>query len=604
VKIGIIVPGFSSSESDWCIPPLLSLVRELSRSHGVRVFALRYPFVRACYAVYGARVEAFGGADARGLARPPLLARAVAAIFREHRKEPFDVLHGIWADEPGYVAVRAARSLEIPSVVTLLGGEMVSIPEIGYGGRRSLLNRFLAGRALRGASAVTAGSTSLAAVARPGAEPMILPIGVDLERFTPGEAVPSLLLGEPRLLHVASLVPVKDQRTLLQAFFRVSRVLPSAGLNVVGSGPLERELRTLARELGIEGKVRFHGAVPHSELPYYYRSADLALLSSLHEGQGWATLEAAACGKTTVGTRVGLVADLVPATIAVSPRDPEALASGILEALSDRARLSERGAQARAQVVSRYSLSGTLMALDGLYTTLSQQWGKALGTGGLAERRAGPSPPDSKEVSMTPEEPGQTDTRALEIAISEKVFSRLKTQMLAVYVVSFVLAAALAWSLTWQYRALSDLASSRISEYQMLVAQGLEELHRLDLKEAAFRTRPVRACDSPLPAEDAQAILDRELSRPAEPGEARMLLAHAESFGVCDIGEVEHIFSDEVNMAKVDTVYRLLLGRPADPVGRFIYGYWLASGIGVEAVGRDIMTSPEFASLKKLSVEP
>jgi hypothetical protein len=201
---------------------------------------------------------------------------------------------------------------------------------------------------------------------------------------------------------------------------------------------------------------------------------------------------------------------------------------------------------------------------------------------------------------MTPDEPGQ---RALEIAISEKVFSRLKTQMLVVYVVSFVLAAAVAWSLTWQYRALSDLASSRVSEYQLLVAEGLEELHRLDLEEVATRTRPVRACENPLPADDAEAVLTRELSRPAEPGEVHLLLEQAESFGVCDIGEVEHLLSDAVSMAKVDTVYRLLLGRPADPVGRFIYGYWLASGLTVEAVGRDIMTSPEFSSLKKLSIQ-
>ena len=200
---------------------------------------------------------------------------------------------------------------------------------------------------------------------------------------------------------------------------------------------------------------------------------------------------------------------------------------------------------------------------------------------------------------MTPEEPKD---RALEIAISERVLSRLKTQMLVVYIVSFVLAGAVAWSLTWQYRALSELASRRISEYQLFVTEGLEELHRLDLEEVAIRTRRVRACESPLPAEDAEAILARELSRPAEPGEVRLLLEQAESFGVCDIGEVEHLFSDAVSMAKVDTVYRLLLGRPADPVGRFIYGYWLASGLTVEAVGRDIMTSPEFSSLKKLSV--
>ncbi len=369
MKIGVVVPGFSASESDWCIPALLSLVRDLARSHRVRVFALRYPHRRGTYSIHASTVEAFGGAQVRGLARLPLLLRAIAAIRREHRREPFDVLHAFWADEPGFVAVRAARSLGVPSVVTLLGGELVSLPEIGYGGRRSRLNRIFAARALEGASRVTAGSTSLASLARPRAQPEFLPIGVDLERFSPGDAVPSLLAGKTRLLHVASLVPVKDQRTLLRAFVRVGGALPDAALNVVGTGPLEGELRSLSKALGIERRVVFHGAVPHHELPSYYRSADLAVMSSLHEGQEWVTQEAAACGRTTVGTRVGVVRDLVPATIAVPAGDPESLASGILEALSDRGRLGARGLLARAQVTARYSLSGTLKALTALYAS-------------------------------------------------------------------------------------------------------------------------------------------------------------------------------------------------------------------------------------------
>jgi hypothetical protein len=201
---------------------------------------------------------------------------------------------------------------------------------------------------------------------------------------------------------------------------------------------------------------------------------------------------------------------------------------------------------------------------------------------------------------MTPEEQNQ---RALEIAITERVFSRLKTQMLVVYLVSFVLAVAIGASLTWQYRSLSELASTRISDYQLRVAEGLEELHQLDLEEVSKRTRPARACDDPLARDDAEALLARELGRFPEAGETGLLLERAELYGVCDIGEVEHLYEDAVSMAKVDTVYRILLGRPADPVGRFIYGYWLASGVEIEAVGRDIMTSPEFLKLKKLSVQ-
>ena len=125
----------------------------------------------------------------------------------------------------------------------------------------------------------------------------------------------------------------------------------------------------------------------------------------------------------------------------------------------------------------------------------------------------------------------------------------------------------------------------------------------LDRDGVGMRTRPGAGCADRLPADDAEVTLTRELGHLPEPAELRALVERAQSFGVCDIGEVEHIFEDAETMAKVDTVYRLLLGRPADPVGRFIYGYWMASGISVEAVARDIMISPEFARLKKLSIE-
>lgn len=367
MNVGIVVPGFSARESDWCIPTLLTLVRRLAEAHHVRVFTLRYPHRVARYPIFSAEVHAFGGADTHGLGKIPLLRRAVAAIRREHRVKPFDVLHAFWADEPGYVAVSAARGLGIPTVVTLLGGELVSLPAIGYGGRRSWLNRVLVTRALTGASRVTAGSTYLASLASPMVKAELLPVGVDLDRFSPGPAMPSLLQGGTKLLHVGSLVPVKDHRTLLQAFAAVSRDLSDAVLHLVGAGPLEKELRRWTQELGLEGRVVFHGPVLHHELPHYYRSADLALSSSLHEGEAWATQEAAGCARMTVGTRVGIVPDLEPATVAVAPGNPEALALAVGEALSDRTSLRARGRLARRKVMARHSQSSNLSALASLY---------------------------------------------------------------------------------------------------------------------------------------------------------------------------------------------------------------------------------------------
>ncbi|HSF19550.1 MAG TPA: hypothetical protein VLK65_28765 [Vicinamibacteria bacterium] len=201
---------------------------------------------------------------------------------------------------------------------------------------------------------------------------------------------------------------------------------------------------------------------------------------------------------------------------------------------------------------------------------------------------------------MSQEERNQ---QTLEIVIGERVLTRLKTQVLAIYLGSFVLAAALGSALTWQYHSLATLSDSRVAEYRLLVAEKLEELHRLDLQEVARRTRPALSCETALDERDAFRLLEAELGRAPHASEHQQLLDTAAGFGVCDIGEVKHILEDAVNVARVDTAYRLLLGRPADPIGRFIYGYWLASGVDVGAVGRDIMTSTEFQKLKKLATD-
>jgi glycosyltransferase involved in cell wall biosynthesis len=248
VNIGIVVPGFSASESDWCIPALLSLVRDLGKSHRVRVFALRYPNRRACYPIYASTVESFGGADVRGLARLPLLMRAIAAIRREHGREPFDVLHAFWADEPGFVAV-GRPAPRVSSVVTLLGASWCRF-RIDTAAR-SRLNRFLAASALAGSErdrGIDHSRLSRAA----SRDAFASSIGVDLERFS-RERLRLRFSRKDAAAHVASLVPVKDQRTLLQAFARVSRAVPDAALNVVGSGPLENGSKASRRARVEEG---------------------------------------------------------------------------------------------------------------------------------------------------------------------------------------------------------------------------------------------------------------------------------------------------------------------------------------------------------------
>lgn len=378
MRIALVTPGFSADERDWCIPVLLNLVRELSRQAEVHVFALRYPHRRGTYQVYGATVHAFGGGVARGAARLPLLWQSLATLVRQHNRQPFDVLHGFWADEPGFLAVVAGQLLGVPGVVSLMGGELVGLPDIGYGGQLSRANRWLVAFALRRAQLVTGGSKFLRDLAQRHVPPerlALVPLGIDTRMFQPGATGPARLLdGEIKLLHVGSMAPVKDHAMLLYAFCHLAARCPGAFLHLVGDGPLRADLQGLAAELGVGQSVRFHGAVRHDELPDYYRAADLCVSSSRFESQLMVALEAAACERPTVGTAVGLLPELAPAALSVPVDDAVALAEALLALLQDEGRRVKMGRRARALVEESYSLDQTLDKLLGLYAMLHAAW--------------------------------------------------------------------------------------------------------------------------------------------------------------------------------------------------------------------------------------
>ncbi|HSL18077.1 MAG TPA: glycosyltransferase family 4 protein [Methylomirabilota bacterium] len=371
VRLCLVTPGFSASESDWCIPALHHLVRRLSEEHEVTVLALRHPPRREPFAFFGARVLTLGAGRRTGVARVAMLARALAAVRRVHRRRPLDAVHGLWADEAGLVAAASGRLLGVRSVVSVMGGELVGLPDIGYGVQLGRTGRGLVRRSLATADAVTVGSRALAGPARAlraGGPVDLAPLGVDTVMFRPdGERAD--LEGGPCLLQVASLTPVKGQALLLDAVARVVARHPSAHLHLVGDGPLAGDLADRAAELGIAGRVRFHRHVAHHRLPPLYRAADLHVVSSRFESQGMAVLEAAACGTASVGTAVGVLPELEEhgAALTVTPNDPEALAAALEILVSERDRVRTMGDRAAELVRRELDLEGCVRRLVELY---------------------------------------------------------------------------------------------------------------------------------------------------------------------------------------------------------------------------------------------
>jgi glycosyltransferase involved in cell wall biosynthesis len=332
MRIAYVVPGgVDPPGGERVIPFVHHLVGAMAARHEVTVIAVGHDTAPGEWTLHGARVVnvpvgRHGKAD---IAR--VLASVPSAMGR------VDVVHGLWANLPGLAAVAAAMRYRVPSVVSVCGGELASVPEIEYGGGLRDGTRRLALGALRRATAVTVATEWMHRHATACGAPVheIVPLGADLTRFSPGGAA----LRPHHLVHVAGLNRVKDQDLLLRAVALASATEPRLTLDVMGGDTLGGHHARLAEELGIADRVTFRGHVAHEDLAAAIDGAALHVLTSHHDAGPLAVLEAAACGVPTVGTRVGHVADFAsltpPAACAVADREPATLAAAILQMLSD-----------------------------------------------------------------------------------------------------------------------------------------------------------------------------------------------------------------------------------------------------------------------------
>jgi glycosyltransferase involved in cell wall biosynthesis len=338
--------GLDESARERVTPALLWLVERLARRHHVIVYVLRYHDRPRTYPLLGASVHDLG--SPHGVWRQH---RALVAAMR--RDGPFDVVHGYQALPSGLAAALAGRRLGVPSVATFDSGEFVALPDVGAGYGLQLRNRH------RLAVSATAKLASVLTVCSQyqqqlgnahGIAARVIPIGVDARRFPSAPRRD----GPPwRLLHVASLNPVKDQATLIQAMVELTSRSIDVQLDIVGEDTMRGAIANLARERGIASRVSFYGFQPTDALPSFYQRAHLFVLSSRHEAANVAVLEAAASGLPIVGTAVGHLADWasegeVRGAVTVTPGDPSALADAIEQALANPSARREMAERARA----------------------------------------------------------------------------------------------------------------------------------------------------------------------------------------------------------------------------------------------------------------
>ncbi len=198
--------------------------------------------------------------------------------------------------------------------------------------------------------------------------------GVDTDEFAPGRSeLEDRLPPRPRVLFVGRLHAQKNLPVLLHAWREVLRG-DSGSLLVVGDGPEQVSLKTLATELGIADSVCWIGSTP--DVLAYYRAADVFVLPSASEGMSNALLEAMATGLPPVVTRIGGNTDLVESErtgLVVAPDSVPALAEALRRLLRDRSLRQRLGQAARQHIVAHYSLASVVDRYELLYTRLIEQ---------------------------------------------------------------------------------------------------------------------------------------------------------------------------------------------------------------------------------------
>jgi glycosyltransferase involved in cell wall biosynthesis len=186
----------------------------------------------------------------------------------------------------------------------------------------------------------------------------VIPIGTDVDRFSPDPAVPRV---PGRVVTTASAdVPLKGLAPLIEAVAKVRTERP-VELVVVGSAKPGGLVLDLVERYGLGGAVRFTGRVSDEDLVHHLRSAELAVVPSLFEGFSLPLVEAMACATPVVATTGGALPEVAGpdghAALLVPPGDSGALAGAIARALDDGQLRQRLGAAGRERAVGRFTWS-------------------------------------------------------------------------------------------------------------------------------------------------------------------------------------------------------------------------------------------------------
>ncbi len=178
------------------------------------------------------------------------------------------------------------------------------------------------------------------------------------------------------ILFVGRLVKYKGIEYLLKAMKTVISTFKNSCLLIVGDGPLRNNLEYLSSDMNLKSNIFFVGNVNNRILRNIYRIADLFVLPSISnsEGFGIVLLEAMVHAKPVVASNVGGIPHIVKNGfngLLVAPRDYKELANRIIDLLSDDVNSQKLGQKGQEYIIKNYSWEHTVKKIIEIYQEIS-----------------------------------------------------------------------------------------------------------------------------------------------------------------------------------------------------------------------------------------
>lgn len=277
-----------------------------------------------------------------------------------------DLLHSHYATSYGLLGKMSSFK---PFVISAWGSDIYEFPN------QSSLNKWLLINILKSADAICSTSKDMAEEIKKyyNKDILITPFGVDLEVFKC--SVPLLNKDYITIGITKNLEKVYGINYLIEAFYELCKERKSDDLRllIVGDGSERENLEKLCIERELLDKVTFTGNVDNNEIPKFINSMDIVCIPSLSESFGVAGVEAGACGRPVIASKVGGLKEVIVHGYngyLVEPGSVEDIKEKLILILENKDKLLEMGKNSRDYMKEKYDWNENASIVKSLYEKL------------------------------------------------------------------------------------------------------------------------------------------------------------------------------------------------------------------------------------------